>query len=268
MTFVPIVPMSGLQGWTFLSVTLDAQRDAFAESGEVGRETEAFEKRISGIMTAEGLVSDRRLLSVALTAFGLEGDIDNIYLIRKVLEDGTLSPDALANRFSDKRYLNFSKAFGFGDFEMPRTQLSDFPDEILAAYRARKFEAAIGDQDQDLRLALSFDREVMAIAETERSDTAKWLAVLGNPPLKSIIEKSLFLPKSFGKIPLDQQVEIMREKVDSRFGVSDFNNFQDPKIRDMLRINFLLASGIAQNRGGIGSSVALSLLQGRAALRV
>ena len=267
MNFTPVVPQSGLQGWVFLSKTMDAQKNSFNASVEVKREVEAFRERISNVWSAEELVSDRGLLSVALTAFGLEADIDNRFLIRKVLEDGTLSPDALANRFSDKRYLELSKAFGFGDFDVPRTQLSDFPDEILSAYTERKFEIAVGDQNQNLRLALSFDREILEIARNESSDTAKWFAVLGNSPLKSIIESALFLPSTFGKLPIDRQVDIFKEKVSSKFGVESFDSFRTQEVREKLRTRFFLASQIAQGGGMSGASAALSLLQGNATLR-
>ncbi|RLJ41197.1 uncharacterized protein DUF1217 [Litoreibacter meonggei] len=267
MTFIPIVPLSGLQGWTFLSTTMEAQKDSFDKSEPVKRDAEAFRERISNIRSAEDLVKDRSLLSVALTAFGLEADIDNLFLIRKVLEDGTVSPDALANRFSDKRYLSLSKAFGFGDFDVPRTQLSDFPDEILTAYSLRKFEAAVGDQDQDLRLALSFDREILEIAEKKISDTAKWFEVLGNAPLKSIIEKSLFLPSSFGNLQIDQQVDILKGMSSTKFDVENFDRFLDLEIRNKVRTNFLLASQVTQSGILDGASTALSLLEGNATLR-
>jgi hypothetical protein len=61
-------------------------------------------------------VGDRRLLEVALGAFGLDDDIRNRFFIRKVLEEGTTSPSRrFANRLSDKRYLALAETFGFGD---------------------------------------------------------------------------------------------------------------------------------------------------------
>ena len=42
--------------------------------------------------SAADLVADRRLLKVALGAFGLEGEIDKKAFIRKVLEEGTDRP--------------------------------------------------------------------------------------------------------------------------------------------------------------------------------
>nr|WP_276946739.1 DUF1217 domain-containing protein [Haematobacter massiliensis] len=65
------------------------------------RDEAYFRDRIGGISSAEELVADRRLLQIALGAFGLGEDIGNKYFIRKVLEDGVSERTALANRLSN-----------------------------------------------------------------------------------------------------------------------------------------------------------------------
>ena len=62
--------------------------------------------------TAADLVADRRLLKVALAAFGLEGEIDKKALIRKVLEEGT-GEGAIATRMTDPAWRRIATAFGF-----------------------------------------------------------------------------------------------------------------------------------------------------------
>ena len=109
-----------------------------------------FREKIESIKTAEDLVADRELLSVALGAFGLDDDINNTFFIRKVLEDGTIDDDALANRLSDSRYADLSEAFGFGTPGFTRTSLSFFADEIVDRYEAQQFQQAVGDQDNDI----------------------------------------------------------------------------------------------------------------------
>jgi hypothetical protein len=93
-----VVPASGLVGWTFLQRTASRQIETLAAQPVAQRNEAWFRERIGQIGTAADLVADRRLLEVALTAFGLESDIDNRFFIRKVLEDGTLRNDALSNR--------------------------------------------------------------------------------------------------------------------------------------------------------------------------
>ena len=134
MTYQPVVPVGGYAGWVFLNRTMDTQQAAFNSSAAIQRDVDYFKENIGEISSAEALVNDRRLLSVALGAFGLDDDINNKYFIQKVLDDGTLDDDALANKLSDKRYFEFSKAFGFGDFDTPNTVLSEFPDDIVNEY--------------------------------------------------------------------------------------------------------------------------------------
>ena len=86
----------------------------------------------------------RRMLRVALGAFGLQDDVNNTYFIRKVLEDGTTRPDALANKLADDRYKAMSKAFAFDSPIGPRTARSAFGPDIVARYRAQQFEIAVG----------------------------------------------------------------------------------------------------------------------------
>ena len=113
MSFQPILPGTGLVGWKLLSRTMETQQAALNRSAEISRDTAYFAANIAKVDTAEQLVGDRRLLRVALGAYGLQEDIDNRYFIQKILADGTLAPDALANKMADDRYTQFAEAFGF-----------------------------------------------------------------------------------------------------------------------------------------------------------
>ena len=134
--FQPVIPTSGLAGWNFLQRTYDTQIQTFSESPLQSRSVDYFRENIGEVASASDLVSDRRLLEVALGAFGLQDDIDNRYFVQKMLEEGTSSPDALANRFSDRRYSDFAEAFGFGPGETSRVGDADLSDEIVGAYLA------------------------------------------------------------------------------------------------------------------------------------
>lgn len=264
MSFSPLVPFSGYAGYVFLKRTMAAQQAAFSATAEVTRDEDYFRQKISSIKTADDLVSDRRLLGVALGAFGLGDDINNKFFLKKVLQDGTLNPDALANRLGSKEYLAFSKAFGFGDFSVPNTQLSDFPDQILSAYKARAFETAVGQQNDDMRLALNAERELQALAQKPSSDETKWFTVMGSAPLRSVFEKALGLPSGFGALDLDQQLSMFRDKASRAFGDSRIDQFTDPVALEKLVRTFLIRSEVA---AGVSSSspaaMALQLLQSR-----
>lgn len=264
MSFQPVLPYGGYNGWAFLNRTEEKQREAFNASAEVSRNTEYFRENIGKVETAEDLMSDRRLLSVALNAFGLGEDINNKYFIQKVLEDGTLDNEALSNRLSDKRYLELSKAFGFGDFETPNTVLSTFPDEIVEKYQSQKFEEAVGEQNPDMRLALGLDRALSAIAEKSTTENGRWFSVMGEPPVRKVFETALGLPTSVGTLGLDQQLNEFRDKTERYFGDSEVAQFADPEKREELVKLFLLRSDIAagSTNSYSSASAALSLLSG------
>lgn len=262
MSFTPVVPFGGYPGWSFLIRSREAQKAAFVASASVQRDEAYFREKIGGVSTAQALVADRRLVSVALAAFGLEADIDNRYFLRKVLEDGTLKSDALGNKLADKRYLEFSKAFGFGDYATPRTVLSDFADTILASYETRRFEAAVGAQDNSMRLALNAERELGALARRAVSDDAKWFHVMGLPPLREVFQTAFGLPASFAALDLDRQMDALRNRAERVLGSSEISQFSDPeRIADLVRLYLLRAETSANAVGYSPRSAALALLQ-------
>jgi hypothetical protein len=259
VTFTPVVPFGGYSGWSFLSRTMAAQKSAFVADATLQRDEAYFRENIGKADTAEKLVADRRLLSVALSAFGLDADIDSKFFVKKILEDGTLKTGALANKLADKRYLEFSKAFGFGDFPIANTQKSDFPDKILAAFEARKFETAVGEQDEDMRLALNAKRELGVLANRSLSENGKWYTALGSAPLRSVLQTALGLPSSFASIDIDKQLGILKDYSEKYLGSPDVSQFADPeKVEKLVRL-FLVRS--QAQTGATTQSAALTLLQ-------
>ena len=263
MTYQPVVPFGGIGGWSFLSRTREAQQDAFNGSGSVTRDTAYFEEKISQIRTAEDLVSDRRLMRVALGAFGLDEDINNKFFIRKALEETTFDRKSLVNRLSDKRYLEMSKQFGFGDLSPPNTVLSDFGQKITALYKERQFEIAVGEQSQDMRLALGLERDLGTLAARDISDEAAWFTIMATQPLRVVFERALSLPTIIGTLDLDRQLQLFRDKAEAVFGDSRVSQFSDPVRLDDLRRSFLAQSELQAGAFSTSArgSAALALLQ-------
>ncbi len=259
MTFSPVIPTGGIAGWAFLDRTGAKQRATFAATAPNQRDEAYFREKIGSIKTAEALVADRRLLSVALGAFGLDADINNKAFLKKVLADGTLRADALGNRLADKQYLALAGAFAF-DLPTPSTRISTFPDKILSAYRERRFEIAVGAQNNDMRLALNARRELATLAERPISETSKWLTIMGNPPLRQVFEKAFGLPAAFVGVDLDRQVATLQSRAERVLGRADVAQFSDPaRVESLLRQ--FLARGDATTGGTSAQSSALQLLQ-------
>ncbi|SDC73331.1 DUF1217 domain-containing protein [Ruegeria marina] len=263
MSFQPVLVANGIAGWRFLQRTYDSQLHNFSNSTTRNRETSYFMEKIGTVKTAEDLVSDRRLLQVALGAFGLQDDVNNIYFVRKILEDGTASPDALANKLSDKRYREFSKAFGLGPGEIRTTGLVTFMEDIVARHEAAGFEEAIGTQDESMRIALYARHELKALAQDRSGENAKWFSLMGTPPLRQMMETALGLPSGLGRIDIDKQLEIFKDKLQALTGSANVSQFTDPDMVEKVTVAYLARAQISSQFPGTSAAQnALTLLGG------
>ncbi|MCB1369161.1 MAG: DUF1217 domain-containing protein [Rhodobacteraceae bacterium] len=260
MSFQPATPLGGVAGWAFLNRTLERQSASFRDSSEVARETAYFRDNIGKVTDAAGLVSDHRLLRVALGAFGLDSDIDKRFFVRKVLEEGTADPASMANRLVDKRYARLADAFGFDNPFGARTARPQAMATITAAFETRQFEIAVGNSDPSLRLALGFRREIAALAEA--GGATGWYGLLGNIPVRKVLVEGFGLPTSFAGLDIDRQVATLQDRTASLYGSGDIAVFSDPdRVEDTIR-RYLARSGASNSSIASGpAATALSLLQ-------
>ncbi|TVP71479.1 MAG: DUF1217 domain-containing protein [Rhodobacteraceae bacterium] len=262
MSFQPIVPISGLAGWAFLKRTQERQETVFNKAPMLTRQVDEFARELPKVKTAEELVGNRRLLQVALGAFGLQDDINNRAFIRKIVEDGTTERGALANRLSDKRYLEFAKAFSYLTNDGPAAPPDGFAERLIGQFRSREFEIAVGEQDNSMRLALALQRDLPQLAEQYTNDRSRWFAILGNPPMREVLQTSLGLPKEFGKLDIDSQVTRMQSAAQRRFGTSDLVELGQPENLEKITQRFLVLSQLRETQTMMsGASTALMLLQ-------
>lgn len=261
--FQPVIPIGGLGGWRFLQATYDNQFKAFTQSAQLQRSSDYFRDNIGQIETAEQLVGDRQLLTVALGAFGLQDDINSQFFIRKILEEGSVNDDALANRFSDPRYKEMSQAFGFGPGEFLKVGEPVFAEAIISRFETLEFEVAAGQQNEAMRFALYAEREMGLLAQEDISNDAKWFTLMGEPPLRNLFERALNLPSAFGQIDIDQQLKVFKERSRKEFGTDDLTVFSDPAVVQDLITKYIVRDQIAQFNSSFSSNaIALTLLRG------
>ncbi|RRH68313.1 DUF1217 domain-containing protein [Falsigemmobacter faecalis] len=266
MSYVPALPAGAYMGWLAWQRQGAVHQKAFDNSAAQLRKEDYFRENIAKATTAEALVADRRLLDVALGAFGLSDDINSRYFIRKVLEGGTLKEGALALRLSDPRYRELAATFGYGDFSVPSTVLSDFPERLLSAWKERSLEVTLSQVNEPLRVALNAQRELSKIAEKKTtSENTKWFSIIGQPALRELFRKAFNLPVAFGALNLDRQVAILAEKSEALLGDRSPSQFGNPEKVDKLIRRYLLRadaenSGAGMTSGPIAGSTALALL--------
>ncbi|MEM8937493.1 MAG: DUF1217 domain-containing protein [Pseudomonadota bacterium] len=266
MTYQPVIGVGGYGGWRILETTRVRQQETFDSSATIARDIEYFRANIESATSAEALVGDRQLLTVALGAFGLGDEINKPAFIRRVLEDGTESSTAFANRLGDQRYREFSEAFGYGNITNGTSIfLESFQEDVIARYKTLEFERAVGNIDDDMRLALNFKRAIEDISTGENVDNVGWLSIMGQAPLREVVATALGLPDATSQLDIDRQVEIFEDKALTVLGSSSASVFTDPaKVEDTIRRFFLfrqIESGPSATTAGLG---ALTLLQSSA----
>lgn len=237
MSFQPIVGQGGYAGWRLLQRTGELQRSLVAKELSVARDVAYVRERLDSTETAEALVADYRLRHTALSAFGLEDDVNNRFFIRKVLESDLDDPKSLANRLGDKRYLALAEAFGFGAGSGPGKDLAD---EIAVRHISAELERRVGTLDGNLRLAMNAQRELARIGESAASDNIRWYNIIGSAPLRKVVEGALALTSDFIKLPVEKQVEQLKQRTAAMFGSGSPSVFGDPENLEKLIQKFLI----------------------------
>lgn len=263
MSYQVLTGGGGLAGWALLNRTSDRQRELVAADGSVTAATTNFRDKIGSVSTADDLISDFRLMNVALRAFGLEADIGNKAFIRKILESDLSDEGSLANRLANKSYRKLAEAFGFGTDGGVKTRMPGFAEEITSQYVVREFESRVGQGDQNLRLGLNAQRELATLADRPVSNATKWYEVLGNTPLRTVFEGAFGFGSAYRKLPIDRQLQEFSRAAQKMFGSDDMAQFSNPDKREKLIQRFLVRSAVNVDSATNRYSTALSLLSGR-----
>ncbi len=268
MSFGPILLSTGITGWSFLQSTYDEQFDNFKNDAILKRENDYFTENIGNVTSAEDLVNDRRLMEVALKAFGLDDQVDYKALVQKVLEEGTTAEDNLASKLDDSRWVDFSKAFGFGGGETRTNTDPVAMAAIVADNEAQSFEVAVGEQDESMRIALYALREMQEVIIPDDADEdgptieAQWFNIIGQPQLAKMMQVTLNLPESLNLIDIDQQVLVYREAAQRFLGTDDLTKLSSQEDMDKLAITYLARAEVASYSNNYSSAAtALTLLQ-------
>lgn len=100
---------------TYQLYTRDQSRvlDRLAADPVNKRLADYYRENIGKVTSVEDFMGDYRLYSYAMTAYGLEDQIDSRALIKKVLQSDLTDTSSFANQLSDERYRDFAAAFSF-----------------------------------------------------------------------------------------------------------------------------------------------------------
>ena len=257
--FKPVIIGAGLPAWSLLQSTLSDQKRTFGQSREIKSDVEYLKARLPAVSGASDIIGDRRLMRVVLGAYDLSGDIDNRFFIRKIMEGGVTDRTSLANKLSDRRYRQLATDF---DFSATTRTLSD---QLIATttrrFQDKSFEIAVGEQDQDMRLALGFQSGLEDIAIKAGTNTSAWYQILATPSVRTVIDTALSLPKEFQNLDIDDQLDRIMERASRQFGTNEVLSLISERQSDEIVQRFLVKKQAATLSAVSPLQTALVLLQ-------
>lgn len=260
MTYAVQLSGGGYTGWKLLERTGSAQRAVLARDPQIERSVDYFSEKMPAVATADELVSDYKLLTVALRAFGLDADAKNRLFIRKVLEADPDDSSSLVNKLTDKRYLALNKALGLNQTSSAVEQVDVAG--IADLYVIRSFEKNVGERYPEIELALNAQRELPALAGQDSSATTKWFQIIGSKSLRKIFDGAFGLDTSFARLPVDRQAAELGARLEKMTGSADPGQFSDSAKVGQLIKTYLLRSQTASSTPLSPYAAALTILGG------
>ncbi|MER2537538.1 MAG: DUF1217 domain-containing protein [Rhizobiaceae bacterium] len=103
----------------------------------VKAETDYYKANIGKVKSIDDLMRDQRLLRVAMSAFGLDADVETPKQIRAMLAGGVSNPDSPANQLADRKYAAFVSAFNFVEHGAATTGRDAVQKDALKLYTVK-----------------------------------------------------------------------------------------------------------------------------------
>jgi hypothetical protein len=260
MVFQPVIPISGLGGWTFLQSTYDSQLETYSNSAQIKNDIDYFTEKLSKPIAVEEFVTDGRLRRIALTSFGLAEESWKTGYVRNVLEEVQDPESTFLARLNNQAYTDFANALrptSDGMINLASGQI----ERLTAQYASESFEEAVGQQDNAMRLSLNYQTEIADLVDANSTDQTNLYRMLGSVPVRTVMETALGLPSEFASLDIDRQAEILDEELQKKFSISSIDQLTEPDVIDRVIQRYQVLDSLNQNIAATGSAAtALTLL--------
>ena len=189
-----------------ISTDMDRSLARTAEKPVVERDVEQYREAIGKVKSVDDFISNDRVYRFAMKAFGLDDMTYAKALMRKVLEEGTDSPKALANKLTDTRYREFAEAFNFNRYGTATTSFDRAQQGTIDKYLRQTLEEDAGQQNEGVRLALYFQRKAATI------DSA--FDILAEPALLKVVQTATGISPMTAAADIDKQAAMISDRLD------------------------------------------------------
>ena len=201
--------------------------------------TAYYEANIGKVTSIEDSVGNYRLLSYALDAYGLGGQISNTALITTVLEGGVSNPKSLANTLSDSNWKAFAAAFDFVGKGAPSVSSASAVKTTTSDYVEQQLESDQYAQDVGVQLALYFQRVAPTVANED--------GVLADPNLLEVAQTIFGLSPATSATNVDAQANALSK-------LMPISDLQDPKTLQRLTERFTAMYDLTYGPGSGGTT--------------
>ena len=214
-------------------------------------ESNYYTSNIDKIKTVSDLLADKRMVTIILTAKGIDpSKVTNDYL-KKIFASNLDDPNSFANTEKDTRFRDLAASFNFdvkGNMTVSTAIGGQNRADFIATnanYLQQSLELKAGEDNDGVRLALYFRR--MAPSLNSAYD------ILGDAALTEVFRTTFGLPASMASMDITRQSAILNSKM-------NLKDLQDPANLDRFLTRFTAMYDTAQNDSG--ASGVLKLLGG------
>lgn len=206
--------VSTLLSYQVITRDLDKAMARVTSDRVTQREKAYYLAEIGKIDSIDDFMSNRRVLSFAMRAFGLEDMIRSPALIRKVLEGGIDDRRSLANTLADPRFREFAEAFNFKRYGSTTTSFGRTQQGTVDRFLRQTLETNAGKSNEGVRLALYFERKAPTISSV--------YSLLADRAIYKVVETALDLPSSLPSAGIEKQAALISQRL-------DLEDLKDPK---------------------------------------
>lgn len=175
-------------------------------SDYINAEVKYYNDNISQVKSIDDLLANKRLLTVALAAYGLDAASETPARIKEMLQGGVSDPNSPANKLTDKSYAAFVSAFNFAEYGTSTTSRAEVKQQTPNFYSVKS------------GLGL-----VPPTVEYVKNETAYYLANIGSVrSIDDLMANSRlynYALASYGLDPSTQDKDMIRKVLEG--GVSD-----------------------------------------------
>lgn len=246
------------------SVWLLDIEDRLIANGAPSEDIGYLRKNANLISESLDFVIDPKLMEITISAFGLpKGDFSREFFTSMIISNPA-DPNSLVNLVGDDRWKDLVSTIGAFTVAGGNTALESFKTDVETRYTTAVFELAVGEQDQTMRLALNFER----LANETNRGTDEWFRILGDQPMRRVVDTALGLPAEFVNLDIEAQNEVYKSRMQDLFGDGSPRALESEANMRQLIDRFLFNSG-SGGSGGVPTTApgyaALTLMQSSAA---